>query len=82
LFVIIIAGEYHVTIGDVTKEVKPARNPLFVPLNYCKCSQTVWESILFNHDTNEPHFTLVYVKVFRQSHQFCSSHSWTLLYNE
>ncbi|XP_021936474.1 von Willebrand factor A domain-containing protein 8 isoform X2 [Zootermopsis nevadensis] len=28
------SGEYRVTIGDVTKEVKPARNPQFVPLNY------------------------------------------------
>ncbi|PSN51378.1 hypothetical protein C0J52_04471 [Blattella germanica] len=29
-------GEYHVSIGDVTKEVKPAVNPQYVPLKYCK----------------------------------------------
>ena len=39
------------TIGDVTKEVKPARNPQFVPCKYCKYSRANWWS-LFLSDAN------------------------------
>ncbi|GFG34443.1 hypothetical protein Cfor_05032 [Coptotermes formosanus] len=28
------SSDYHVTVGDVTKEVKPAKNPQFVPCKY------------------------------------------------
>lgn len=40
--VILISGDYRVTIGDVTKEVKTARNPQFVPCKYCKYSLATW----------------------------------------
>ena len=40
--VILVSGDYHVTIGDVTKEVKPARNPQFVPCKYCKYPRANW----------------------------------------